>query len=103
MKNKKQFIIAFIIFSISFYCGYSQDKVKLNIVVTGIKHSGGNLEVGLYNNTKNFPKDDQEYLSEIIPVTKDKVEVSFNRKEFLDAQRRGFRFPFSLRRGQNFD
>ena len=78
MKNKKQFIIAFIIFSILFYCGYSQDKVKLNIIVTGIKHSGGNLEVGLYNNTKNFPKDDQEYLSEIIPVTKDKVEVSFN-------------------------
>ncbi len=77
MKIREQFIIAFSIFGISIYCGYSQDKVKLNIVVTGIKQSVGKLEVGIYDNPGNFPKDDQEYLSKIIPVTENKVEVSF--------------------------
>ena len=77
MEIRKEIIIAFIIVGISIQLGYSQEKIKLHIIVTGIKDSGGKLEVGLYNNAKNFPKDDREYLSEIIPVAKDEVEVSF--------------------------
>lgn len=78
MNIKKQLLIVLIIVGISVQWIYSQEMLTLHIVVTGIKHNGGKLEVGLYNNSKNFPKDDREYLSEIIPVTKDKIEVSFN-------------------------
>lgn len=78
MKIRKQFILALIIVGTSIQLGYSQEKVKLHVVVTGIKGIEGKIEVGLYNNAKNFPKDDLEYMFEIMPVTNDKAEFSFD-------------------------
>ena len=54
---------------------YAQ-KFKLTIAVDNIEVLSGNLEVGIYNNAKSFPKEGKEYKKMRIKITASKMRFS---------------------------
>ncbi len=51
---------------------------RVEVCFTNIKKVGGKLEVGLYNNPRTFPVDDQEYKDVQVPVNSDSICYTFS-------------------------
>ncbi len=73
---------AIIKYILLFFCfisvAYAQSvKYRLTITVSGIQKVSGNIEIALYNNAEDFPKDNMVYLSKTVPVKDNKVDCSF--------------------------
>ena len=65
----------YLLFLFIMFHGFSQktDKVKLKIIVTNIKTYKGNIEMGVFNNTKSFLVKGKEYKTFSKNVTNDSI------------------------------
>ncbi len=73
----KYLFAVFLLLSVNLSAQPKQDKFYLTIKITGIKKITGTVEIGLYNNEKNFPKEGKEYLTKSVPVKEKHINCVF--------------------------
>ncbi|NME69761.1 DUF2141 domain-containing protein [Flammeovirga aprica] len=63
-------------FFISFYLNVTEDKNTVEVTISDIASSEGNIVIGIYNKENTFPKYKEIYQGKVIPAQKGKVQCA---------------------------
>jgi len=56
----------------------AQQGNTISVPISGLRNSNGDVRCGLYNNAATFPKDGQQFMGVVAPITNQQATCTFN-------------------------